>query len=96
MQVREGWLLGNRKGISTWHSLYLHVAVEAGAIGILALACLLIPTLLRSLTQAHSSGEVTPLLGILSFMIIVIFINGLDANSGVFLGLGFLGSRPDL
>ena len=90
---REGWLLGNRKGISTWHSLYLHVAVEAGAIGILALACLLIPTLLRGLTQAHSSGEVTPLLGILSFMIIGVFVSGMDANSGVFLGLGFLGSR---
>lgn len=91
---REGGLTRSRKDIG-WHSLYLQVAVEAGTIGLVALAYLLILPLVRGLIHWHASGEVTPLLGILSFMIIVIFLNGLDANSGVFLGLGFLGSRPD-
>ena len=39
------------------------------------------------------TGDPIPLCGALCFMTIAISVSGLDAISGVFLGLGFLGSR---
>jgi O-antigen ligase len=89
---KEGWLSGSKKDI-VWHSLYLHVAVETGIIGILALVYLLIPPLVRGLRRAWITANVTPLLGILSFMVIGLSTTAMDAYSGYFLGLGFLGSR---
>ena len=91
---REGWLMGSKKGI-VWHSLYLHLAVETGAIGIIALAFIVVPPLFRGFTRARSLGETTPLLGILGFLVIGLSVTGMDGHSGLFLGLGFLGSRSD-
>lgn len=73
-----------------WHTLYLQVGVEAGTIGIMGLTLLLVPLLVRGLTHSRLSGETTPLIGILGFMVIGLSVSGTDVASGIFLGLGFL------
>lgn len=73
-----------------WHSLYLQVAVETGLSGLLLLAALLAALSARGLRHLRMTGDVVPLVGTLGFMAIGLTVSGLDAISGVFLGLGFL------
>lgn len=81
---------GSRKA---WHSLYLQMLVETGAIGFLLLLLLFGGLLAGGMRHLRVTGDPIPLCGALCFMTIAISVSGLDAISGVFLGLGFLGSR---
>ena len=74
----------------TWHALYLLIGVETGLIGLTGLA-VLFGKLLRKVWRHHRErGEVTPLLGLVCYMTIGVSVSGIDAISGVFLGLAFL------
>lgn len=73
-----------------WHSLYMQLAVETGLIGLAALL-VLFAVLLRSNTRAWKRRrELTPLLGTVGFLLIMLTVSGLDAASGLFLGFGLL------
>jgi O-antigen ligase len=76
-----------------WHSLYLHIGVETGVIGFIALTLLLLPLLWRGFICWRSTGDSVPLIGLIGFMVIGLSVSGFDASSGVFLGLGLLGTR---
>jgi O-antigen ligase len=73
-----------------WHALYLHLGIETGALGLLLLASLLLPLFLGSLVHWRLHRESTPLLGVVSFLVIGLSVTGLDAVSGLALGVGFL------
>lgn len=75
----------------SWHSLYLQVLVETGAIGFLGLVLLFGSLLARGLHHVRVTGDPVPLTGTLCFMTVAVSVSGMDAISGVFLGLGFLG-----
>ncbi len=73
-----------------WHALYLHVAIECGLIGIGLLAWFLLAIVVRSIKYARITGELVPLLGIVSFMVVGCTIPAIDGASGLFLGCGLL------
>lgn len=73
-----------------WHALYLHVAIECGLIGIGLLALFLLAIVVRSIKYAMMTGELVPLLGIVSFMVVGCTIPAIDGASGLFLGCGLL------
>ncbi|MCA1602831.1 MAG: O-antigen ligase family protein [Acidobacteria bacterium] len=81
------------RGYVAWHSLYLLVGIETGIIGLMALTLLLAPLLFRALTHQRLSGESVPLLGAVGFLVIGLSVTGMDAASGVFLGLGSLSAK---
>jgi ribosomal protein S18 acetylase RimI-like enzyme/O-antigen ligase len=76
-----------------WHSLYLQLGVEGGLIGLLTLALLIVPLLFSGLQHLRATGEIVPLLGVVGFLIVAASVSGMDAISGVFLGLGFMSTR---
>jgi O-antigen ligase len=83
-----------RGGEAPWHSLYLHVAVETGVVGSIALLALFSVMLATNVRSWRERREITPLLGTLGFLIIALTVSGLDAASGLFLGLGLLAPPP--
>lgn len=77
-----------------WHALYLQVGVEAGLIGLTILGIFLVRLIFKTLLYRKLTRQVIPLVGILGFMTIGISVPGIDAISGLFLGLAFLGTMP--
>ena len=47
----------------------------------------------RGIAHWRTRREITPLLGLVSFMTIGVSVSGIDAISGVFLGIAFLADR---
>lgn len=94
------WGYGPGSGLATnvrftgshkaWHSLYLQISVETGTIGLVLMALLFGSLLARGMRHRNISGDAVPLMGTLCYMTIAISVSGVDAISGVFLGLGFL------
>lgn len=78
------------KGDVAWHSLFLQVGVEAGLIGIIGLISFLAALLVRGFTHWRLQGSSAPLIGVIGFIVIGLSVSGLDAASGLFLGIGFL------
>lgn len=76
--------------MKAWHSLYLQLLVETGAIGFVLLLLLFGGLLAGGMRHLRLTGDPVPLAGTLCFMTIAISVSGMDAISGVFLGLGFL------
>jgi O-antigen ligase len=83
-----------RGGEAPWHSLYLHVAVETGIFGTIALMTLFPIMLIANLRTWRERREITPFLGTVGFLIIALTVSGMDAASGLFLGLGLLAPPP--
>jgi O-antigen ligase len=79
---------GSRKA---WHSLYLQVAVETGVIGIVLLVLLLGSLWWKAVRHWKTTHDVIPLVATFCFMTIAVSVSGMDAISGVFLGIAFLG-----
>ena len=75
-----------------WHSIYMHVGVETGMIGLIVLTIFFSKLILRVLLYRQVTGNVVPLTGILSFMTVGLFVPGIDGLTGLFLGLAFLGT----
>jgi hypothetical protein len=85
--------VGLRRGRPTaWHSLYQHLTVEIGLIGIVSLVLLFAYVIRASLRWWMTRQEVLPLIGITSFMLIAATVSGFDAFSGLFLGLAMFPS----
>ncbi len=90
---------GSGKGVSLrysghnliWHSLYLHMGIECGAIGLLLLVMFLISILVNCFRHLHQYGEIGPLLGVIGFMTIAVSIPAIDGVAGLFLGMGLSG-----
>ncbi len=76
-----------------WHSLYLHVGVETGLIGLILLTFFLATLVSKGLVHRRMTGEVGPLLGVPCFMTIGLSVSALDPLSGLFLGMALLGNR---
>ena len=73
-----------------FHSLYLDVIVETGLLGFIPLICVLGLLLRRAILHLRRFGEVTPLVGVVAFMLIGMSVTAFDCISGVFLGLAFM------
>lgn len=73
-----------------WHSLYLLIGAETGLIG-LSLLFLLLGYLLKSAwVRWNLCGEIAPLLSLICYMVIGVSVSGVDAISGVFLGVALM------
>ncbi len=78
-----------------WHSLYMQIAVETGAAGIAILTILLF-TLFRSNIRAwRRSGDIMPVLGAIGYALIALTVSGMDAASGMYLGLALVAVHHD-
>jgi hypothetical protein len=77
----------------TWHALYLLVGVETGSIGLIGLVLLFGALMGRACAHWRKHREIVPLLGLVSFLTIGVSVSGIDAISGVFLGLAFLAEQ---
>ena len=75
-----------------WHSLYMHVGVETGMIGLIMLAGFLMILIYRGYLYRQATGNIVALIDILGFMTIGISVVGIDAITGIYLGLAFLGT----
>jgi len=73
-----------------FHSLYLDVIVETGLLGCIPLLCVLGLLVRRAVLHLRRFGEVTPLVGVVAFMLIGISVTAFDVISGIFLGLAFM------
>ena len=73
-----------------WHSLYQQVAVETGLIGSVVLLLFIAYLLRLGYRWWFLTGEVMPLLGTLSFLVLVATVSGADPASGLFLGFGLV------
>jgi O-antigen ligase len=85
----------NPGGSYQWHSLYQHVVVETGFIGGAILLALIGSMALSNLGLWRRSGDLLPLLGIASFAIIAATVSGMDAASGLFVGVAMTGTPRD-
>ncbi|MBA3354432.1 MAG: O-antigen ligase family protein [Pyrinomonadaceae bacterium] len=81
------------RGNIAWHSLFLQMGVEAGIIGLMGLILLLAPLLFRGFTHWRLYGSSVPLIGVIGFIVIGLSVSGLDAVSGLFLGIGLLSAK---
>jgi O-antigen ligase len=77
-----------------FHSLYLQAAVEMGVAGMILLAVLLWSIVRRGMAHASHYGEIVPLLGAVSFMIMGVSVEALDIVGGMMLGIAFVGGNP--
>lgn len=75
-----------------WHAIYMHVGVEIGLVGLTLLVGLLGMLLLRVFLYRKATGNFVPLLGMLGFLITSMSYVGMDALTGFYLGLAFLGT----
>jgi GNAT superfamily N-acetyltransferase len=62
-------------------------------IGLGCLALIVLPLLSGCVHHLRVTGEVVPLLGVAGFLLVASSVSAMDAISGVFLGLGFLGTK---
>jgi hypothetical protein len=77
-----------------FHSLYLQVTAEMGIAGLMLLLVLLASILRRGVAHARTYGEVVPLLGAASFMMMGLSVEALDIVGGMMLGIAFVGGNP--
>lgn len=76
-----------------FHSLYLQIAAETGAAGLSLLFLFLARTIGYARRHLGATGEVVPLIGGVSFMVIGLSVSGFDPLSGIYLGLAALAGR---
>jgi len=72
------------------HSFYLDIIVETGLMGFIPVMCVLGLVIHRAIIHLRRFGEVTPLVGVLGFMLIGMSITAFDCVSGIYLGIGFM------
>ncbi|MEO8592827.1 MAG: O-antigen ligase family protein [Candidatus Solibacter sp.] len=70
-----------------WHSLYLHLGIECGLLGLIPLMGLLGTLVGRGFKHRRLRGEVAPLLGVIGFAVVATSVPAIDGVSGLFLGL---------
>jgi O-antigen ligase len=77
-----------------FHSLYEQIIAETGLMGFIPLMCILGVTLHRTIRHYRKYGELTPMVGIVGFMMIGVSVTAFDFISGVFLGLALIAREP--
>lgn len=77
-----------------FHSLYLQIAAETGIAGLTLLAVLLGSIVMRGVKHARTYGEIVPLLGAVSYMVMGLSVEALDIVGGMMLGIAFVGGNP--
>jgi O-antigen ligase len=75
-----------------WHSMYLQLLVETGAVGFLVFGGILIAIGNRTQQHRRITGEIVPLVALLCYLTIGLSVSALDAISGVYVGLALLGA----
>ena len=93
-----GWGPGSGKNVDflytgrhlAWHALYLQVVGETGLVGFIALLWILGSLVRRAIGHLKRWGEITPLIGIIAYMVLGMSVSGFDSFSGIFLGLAFM------
>jgi O-antigen ligase len=98
-----GWGPGSGKDVDfiytgrhlEFHSLYLQVIVETGVLGFVPLMCILGSLFNRAVAHLRRFGEVTPLVGIVSFLLIGLSVTAFDVLSGTILGLALMAREPN-
>jgi O-antigen ligase len=93
-----GWGPGSGKDVAAiytgrhlgWHALYLQMIGETGLIGTSLLLVFLGALVLRGVRHWKRSHEIAPLASILTYLVVGASVSGLDAISGVFIGLALL------
>ncbi|MBZ5676157.1 MAG: O-antigen ligase family protein [Acidobacteriia bacterium] len=93
-----GWGPGSGKDVAAiytgrhlgWHALYLQMIGETGLIGTSLLFVFLGALVVRGVRHWKTSHEIAPLASILTYMVVGASVSGLDAISGVFVGLALL------
>jgi hypothetical protein len=93
-----GWGPGSGKDVAAiytgrhlgWHALYLQMIGETGLIGTSLLLIFLGSLVVRGIRHWKISHEIAPLASILTYMVVGASVSGLDAISGVFIGLALL------
>ena len=74
-----------------WHSLYLQFVADAGMIGGILLVWFVWALIIRGIKYFRRTKEIIPLLALLTYLILAQSVQGVDAISGVFIGLALLG-----
>jgi O-antigen ligase len=74
------------------HSLFMQMAVETGALGVIALIAWLLLCFVKVFQFTFQSGATFPLVCFVGYVFIVITVSGNDINSGIFLGIALLGA----
>jgi O-antigen ligase len=77
-----------------FHSLYEQIIAETGLMGFIPLMIILAVTFRRAIRHYRRYGELTPMVGIVGFMMIGISVTAFDFISGVFLGLALIAREP--
>jgi hypothetical protein len=73
-----------------WHSLYLQLLVETGAVGFLIFGAILLAIGNRAREHLRATGEVVPLIAVLCYLTIGLSVSAIDGISGVYLGLALV------
>ncbi|MCU1340339.1 MAG: Lipid core-O-antigen ligase-like enyme [Bryobacterales bacterium] len=76
-----------------WHSVYLQLLVETGAMGFVIFAGILAGVGNLVLEHRRITGEILPLLALVCYLAIGVSISALDGMSGVYMGLALLGGK---
>ncbi len=80
-----------------FHSLYLQIGAELGLAGLTLLGVLLVGVFRKARRHFAMYGEIVPLLGTISFLLVGMSVSGLEIVGGVVIGVGFIaGNRSNL
>lgn len=93
-----GWGPGSGKDVAAiytgrhlaWHALYLQMIGETGLIGASFLLLFLGVLIFRGFQHWRTCQEIAPLASILTYLVVAGSVSGLDAISGVFVGIALL------
>jgi O-antigen ligase len=78
-----------------FHSLYEQIIAECGLLGFIPLMAIIFFLLHRAIVHLRRYGEITPLVGIVGFMLIGVSVTAFDFVSGVFFGLALMAREPN-
>jgi O-antigen ligase len=78
-----------------FHSLYEQIIAECGLLGFIPLMFIIGFLVRRAIVHLRRFGEITPLVGIVGFMLIGVSVTAFDFVSGVFFGLALMAREPN-
>ena len=73
-----------------FHSLYLQILVESGLLGFIPLAIIIVAAVHRAVTHLRRQKELTPLIGIVAFILLGGTVSAFDITSGILFGMALM------
>ncbi len=73
-----------------FHSLYLQVIVETGLLGTIPLFLIMGAAVVRAIGHLRKVGEVTPLVGMVAFMLLGLSVSAFDITAGILFGMALM------